>query len=326
MTTPINPIKDRLTAASPPVRQHGSPHPEASHSRRAAAALAYVAAGIPVLPLYEIRPGGGCACDRPGCDRPGKHPRLPRGVHDASAELAQVVRWWRWWPTANVGAATGHLFDVWDIDLPPSEACDLLARYLGDLAASWPSVRTGSGGTHVFVYPTGHGNRAKFLPGCDWRGRGGYVVLPPSGHASGDAYQWLTLPQVNRLGDPGTRVAFPPAPVGLREALQPRPSRATPARAWHANRTAPYAEAALRRECDTLAAMGPDSGRNNALNRAAFNLGQLVAAGHLPEEDAAEALAAAAAACGLGDREAERTIASGLAAGQRHPRTVRRSA
>jgi hypothetical protein len=278
-----------------------------------------------VLPLYEIHADGGCACGRIDCDRPGKHPRLPRGVHDASTDSARVAKWWRWWPTANVGAATGYLFDVWDIDLPSDPAWDLLAAFLGDLAESWPSVRTGSGGTHAFVAPTGHGNRAKFVPGCDWRGRGGYVVLPPSGHASGDTYTWLASPQATPSADPGTArgLVFPPAPVRLREALQPRPLRATPARGWHANRTAPYAAAAVRRECDTVAAMGADSGRNNALNRAAFNLGQLVAAGHLGEDTAAEALAAAAAACGLGERESARTIASGLSAGQRSPRTVR---
>lgn len=329
MTIPINPIRDRLTAASPPVREHGETHPEAPRSRRAVAALAYARKGVPMVPLYEIRADGGCACGRSGCDRPGKHPRLPRGVHDASTDLGRVARWWRWWPNANVGAATGHLFDVWDIDLPADSARDLLADYLGDLAASWPSTRTGSGGTHVFVEPTGHGNRAKFMSGCDWRGRGGYVVLPPSGHASGHLYEWLAVPLVSPVADPstdGVRVVFPPAPAGLREALQPQPLRATPARAWHANRTAPYAEAALRAECDALAAMPADSGRNNRLNRAAFSLGQLVAVGHLGYDDAAEALAGAAAACGLGQREAERTIRSGLAAGQRNPRTGRRSA
>lgn len=326
MLTPTNPINDRLPADSPPGREHQATHPGSPRSRRASAALAYATNGVPVLPLYEIRADGRCACQRPGCDRPGKHPRLPKGVHDASTDPGRVARWWRWWPDANVGAATGHLFDVWDIDLPAAEACDLLTDYLGDLAASWPSTRTGSGGTHVFVYPTGHGNRAKFLPGCDWRGRSGYVVLPPSGHASGHLYEWLAVPLVNPVTDPGTPVAFPPAPVGLRTALQPQAMRATPARAWHANHTAPYAEAALRAECDALAAMPADSGRNNRLNRAAFNLGQLVAVGHLGYDDAAGALAAAASACGLGPREAARTIGSGLAAGQRNPRTGRRSA
>ncbi|MGX6604563.1 bifunctional DNA primase/polymerase [Micromonosporaceae bacterium Da 78-11] len=312
------------------MRSARAAHPDEPRSlaatARAAAALVYASAGIPVLPLYEIRPGGGCACGRATCDRPGKHPRLPRGVHDASTEPARIVRWWRWWPHANVGAATGHVFDVWDIDLPDVTAAGLLAEYLGDLAEVWPRVRTGSGGTHAFVAPTGHGNRAKFLPGCDWRGTAGYVVLPPSRHASGADYAWMVAPQTSGAADPGTKIeglVFPPAPARLLSTLAPQPLRATPARAWHANRAAPYAEAALQRECQTLAAMGPDSGRNHALNRAAFNLGQLAAAGQLDPGEIGDALAAAAASCGLGEREAARTIASGLTAGQRSPRTIR---
>lgn len=278
----------------------------------AEAAVRYATAGVPVLPLYEPRPDG-CACGRPGCDRPGKHPRLPRGVHQASTDPDTVARWWRWWPHASVGAATGHAFDVWDIDLPTGAAARLLADHLADTAA--PLARTGSGGTHVFVAATGHGNRAKFLPGCDWRGRGGYVVLPPSRHVSGQPYRWLTPP-----------LPFPPAPTRLLAAVAPQPLRATPARGWHANARHPYAEAALRRECERVAGMAPDSGRNNALNRAAFNLGQLVAGGVIDAPTAETALADAARACGLGDREAARTIASGLAAGQRHPRTRRGAA
>ena len=320
----INPINDRLTADPLPVHQHPDTHPELPHSPRAEAALAYARAGVPVLPLYEIG-NHGCACGRHRCDRPGKHPRLPRGVHDASTNLDLIARWWRWWPTANVGAATGHLFDVWDIDLPPAAAGRLLVEYLGADATEWPSVRTGSGGTHVFVAPTGHGNRTKFLPGCDWRGTAGYVVLPPSVHATGDTYVWIRAPQPTPVADPGTKIGprFPLAPDSLLSALAPQPLRATPPRGWHANHAAPYAKAALNRECQTLAVMPPDSGRNHALNRAAFNLGQLAAAGQLHPDVITDALTAAAAECKLGEREAARTIASGLAAGQRSPRTIR---
>ncbi|MEV0570648.1 bifunctional DNA primase/polymerase [Dactylosporangium sp. NPDC050588] len=281
------------------------------------AAERYALAGVPILPLYEVRDGR-CACGWLKCERPGKHPRTPNGVHGASADPAVVARWWRWWPTANVGAATGHRFDVWDIDLP--DAGPLLRQYLGDLAEVWPAARTGSGGTHVFVAPTGRGNRTKFMPGCDWRGTSGYVVLPPSVHISGNAYSWLNEP----LWLLPTLV--PAGPVGLLEALAPQVPRTTPARAWHANRVDPYAEAALRRECDAIAAMPPDSGRNNALNRAAFSLGQLVGAGVLSVDSVSTALLHAAARSGLSEHEAARTIRSGLAAGQRSPRSRRGAA
>jgi hypothetical protein len=56
------------------------------------------------------------------------------------------------------------------------------------------------------------------------------------------------------------------------------------------------------------------------LNRAVFNLGQLIGGGLLDPHTAAVELAAAARDVGLPRAEARRTIASGLTAGQRHPR------
>src|SRR5262249_14945855 len=62
-----------------------------------------------------------------------------------------------------------------------------------------------------------------------------------------------------------------------------------------------YGRTALRDECAALAAMRKDSGRNNALNTAAFSLFQLVAGGELDEEkdQVRERLFAAAQACKL---------------------------
>ena len=67
----------------------------------------------------------------------------------------------------------------------------------------------------------------------------------------------------------------------------------------------------------------PQGQRNDTLNRAAFNLGQLVPTGHLTETGAVSALTSAALRAGLSETEAIRTIASGLNAGQRHPRLAR---
>ncbi|MEU7816885.1 hypothetical protein [Pseudonocardia sp. NPDC049154] len=62
--------------------------------------------------------------------------------------------------------------------------------------------------------------------------------------------------------------------------------------------------------------------RNDTLNRAAFALGQLVAADVLPRGLASAALAEASAAIGLPLAEADATIRSGLAAGGRRPRRI----
>ena len=85
-----------------------------------------------------------------------------------------------------------------------------------------------------------------------------------------------------------------------------------------------YYRSALKDECAALAAMPPNSGRNDALNRAAFNLFQLVTGGGLDEETVQERLYAAAEACGLvnddGEASVRATIESGAKAGRAQPR------
>ena len=86
----------------------------------------------------------------------------------------------------------------------------------------------------------------------------------------------------------------------------------------------PYYRFALKDECAALASMPANSGRNNALNAAAFNLFQLVAGGGLDENVVRERLFAAAEACGLvaedGAASVRATIESGAKAGRAQPR------
>jgi hypothetical protein len=87
-----------------------------------------------------------------------------------------------------------------------------------------------------------------------------------------------------------------------------------------------YGRTALREECAKLAAMPKDSGRNNALNSAAFSVFQLVAGGELDEEgDKVRGhLFAAAEKCDLvaedGAASVLATIESGAKAGRAQPR------
>ncbi len=71
------------------------------------AARGYAARGWPVLPLCWPLPAGACACGRPGCSSPGKHPLVQRGLHAASTDPERIRRWWGRWLWANVGIRTG---------------------------------------------------------------------------------------------------------------------------------------------------------------------------------------------------------------------------
>jgi len=172
-----------------------------------------------------------------------------------------------------------------------------------------PLARTGGGGWHLLFRPTGLGNRVRMLPGVDWRGTGGLIVVWPSLHASGQRYTWtrpLTLAaELPQVPPPLRRLLAPPV-----AASQPPPRGDAPIRTASA-----YAARALADECATVEATSP-GGRNHAVNRAAFKLARLVAARALTEASATAALTDAAAAAGLGPVEAGQAIRSGLKAGQ----------
>jgi bifunctional DNA primase/polymerase-like protein len=193
------------------------------------AALGYAARGIPVYPAHWPRPrsGGaslGCSCrNGPTCDRSAKHPLVGHGVNDATTNQAQLERWWQRWPDANIGLATGVVFDALDVDGPTGLAALRQLARTADLRLPGPLVRTGGGGWHYWFAPTGLGNRPpRGLPRVDWRGKGGCALAPPSRHVSGGTYRWL-------VGLDAAPVAA--APAALRALLDPdRPTTTRPPR------------------------------------------------------------------------------------------------
>jgi hypothetical protein len=285
-------------------------------------ALAYATRGLAVLPLHPPARDG-CTCrDGARCASPGKHPLLRHGAHDASIDADVIGAWWRQWPRANVGIRTGDAMDACDIDSRDGLR-HVLAR-LGGHGLGGPVVRTGSG-WHLWFAATGYGSRVGAVSDVDWRGRGGYVLAPPSRHSTGRRYRWVR-PWI--AGSP--LPACPPGLVALLESTRPAPAATTAIRG--VEYPGRYVAAALEREVAVvLAAPRPrrdggrrvPGGRNQALNRAAFSLAQLAGAGLLDPRLAWERLRSAGAETGLGAREVERTIASGWRAGLRHPRRLR---
>jgi hypothetical protein len=280
----------------------------------ARAAVVYAALGFAVIPMHAAWPEGGCTCVDPTCSDPGKHPRLAGWKRLASTDPALVGEWWRRWPQANLALITGRRFDVLDLD--GNQGVEALRAAVSIVPAEHPgpAARTGGGGWHLLYAPTGLGNRVRLLPGVDWRGRDGLIVAPPSRHASGTYYTWVrplttALPEVpaelRRLLDPplGERTTLPPATTSV-------------------GHSGGYGRAALARERAAVAGAEPGC-RNATLNRAAFNLGQLVAAGLLEADRARAVLLAAALEAGNAEAKAQATIESGLRGGAAKPRRRR---
>jgi len=162
-----------------------------------AAALGYVDRGWKVMPLHSIVRGEGCSCmEGINCRSAGKHPRTVHGLKDATLDKDLVRDWWRKWPDANVGIATGAGSGVWVLDVDQKKDGVLtlaaLEKQHGPLSRVI-ACRTGGGGWHIyFAWPADRGVRTTVgvFPGIDTRGDGGLVVAPPSRHLSGEFYRW----------------------------------------------------------------------------------------------------------------------------------------
>ena len=134
------------------------------------AALDYASRGIPVLPLHYPLPhhrraqpvtddgqlappvlGTGCSCRDPHCGQVAKHPLgslVPHGLKEATTNRARVLAWWTQHPQANIGLASGHRFDVLDVDGPIGAQALRAFASAHALHSSGPLVRTGGGGWH----------------------------------------------------------------------------------------------------------------------------------------------------------------------------------
>jgi hypothetical protein len=301
------------------------------------APLGYASQGIPVLPLHYRLPhrgglqpvggdqqpavGTGCSCRDPGCGQPAKHPLgalVPHGVKDATCNRARILAWWTRHPQANIGLATGHAFDVLDVDGPAGEAAIRTLAATHGLHSAGPLVRTGGGGWHYYLRPTGLGNvRPAGLEHVDWRGRDGYVVAPPSRHATGHPYQWACGRDLDT--PPGTVPAVLLERLQYRQLHQPAcPAERSAARDGPGDR---YARVALAEELARVAA-APKGQRNRQLWESTRNLYNLVATGALDHREVHQGLLDAAERCGVlaeEPRQTHRTLASGRQVGLAHP-------
>ncbi|SFP66532.1 Bifunctional DNA primase/polymerase, N-terminal [Actinomadura madurae] len=303
----------------------------------AAAALACAARGWHVFPL------------RPRDKRPLA--RFTDWERHATTDPARIRAFWGRGPAFNVAVACGPSgLVVVDLDTPkpgerpPAEwdmpgvndGADVLAvlaeRHGQALPLDTFTVTTRRGGAHLyFTAPPGaelRNTSGRHATGLGWlidtRAAGGYVVAPGS---------FVDLPDGTGPYHVANNAPPAPLPAWLARLLTPAPR---PAPVLGADSVAgqvadlpAYVQAALKGEAArvTEAVTG---GRNYALNKAAYNLGRLAAAGALDAETAETVLFEAAAVhfgptrADVRPAEARATIRSALAAGARNPRTITR--
>ena len=152
--------------------------------------------GWHVFPCHAIDAAGGCTCGNAKCKSPGKNLRTAHGFKDASKDTDFITAWWQQWPAANVGIATGPVSGIIVVDVDQGgQIMELLFGVLDHTIFSTKRSKTG-GGTHYFYkYPTTAKisiSASQLAKNIDIRGDGGYVIAPPSKHASGNNYSWIS--------------------------------------------------------------------------------------------------------------------------------------
>src|SRR5262245_38482721 len=225
-----------------------------------AAALHYSRQGWPVLPLHAPVDGV-CDCAK-ACKTPGKHPRTEHGLIDASTDPDTIGGWWDQWPNANIGLVAGEHFFSIDVDGPQGEAslADLIAEH-GEMPHTLEET-TGRGRQFLLRAFCEIRPKVGFRPGIDVRGRGSYLLVPPSLHINGKKYAWT-----NGHGTTPGADAIAEAPAWLQAMLRSKPKPGSkPAEPKPFTGTVkPYVRAAVKSECRAVREAAPNS-RHDTLN------------------------------------------------------------
>jgi len=285
---------------------------EAGERNRNIAVACATRFGWRVLPLLSATKRPAMASARKREDK--KH------WYERATTDTDLIGWW--WSTRSVfhsclpGVLTGPESGIWvlDIDVKAvngfATARDLFAAHGLDRLPDTMKVRTPSGGMHIFFqHPTDGrviGNSAwpaskRLGPGLDSRGWHGLVVAPMTRTERG----------VYEVIDGTWPVA---APRWLEDLAEKRRGEPQPVHVESLGDALTVAEGVA----DGLSRVR-SGGRNQALNVAAFQLGQLGAAGVLDESTARALLLDACVASGLldddGAEQCQATITSGWSAG-----------
>jgi hypothetical protein len=268
-----------------------------------------------------------------------KRPAVRDWENRATTDPDRITRCWAH-GAYNIGIATGpSQLVVIDLDTPKtpddtppaawalpgvSDGASVLAvlceRHGQPFPCDTHTVRTGRGGLHLYFTAPTDGEPLRNTAGdkgnglgwkVDTRAAGGYVVAAGS-TASGRPY--TTVHHAPAAPLPGWLATL------LRPAPLP-PQRPVTVPLTTRDRRGKFLTAALNGELARVTGSGPHE-HNNALYYASVALGQLVAGGELDAHEVTEKLTQAALSVGQGEREARRTIASGLRAGANRPRQV----
>ncbi|MGB1189891.1 MAG: AAA family ATPase [Pseudomonadales bacterium] len=159
--------------------------------------------GFSVVPVHYVKEDGSCSCAMgKDCPSPGKHPAPSRWkkYQETKADDHTLEMWFDGrFEKYNLGVVTGKVSGnvfVVDVDIgegkPGPDTIDDLQMAHDDLPETLAQV-TGSGGMHFFYRAPENieilTGKNTLGDGVDTRGEGGFVVVAPSNHKSGNHYK-----------------------------------------------------------------------------------------------------------------------------------------
>lgn len=155
-------------------------------------AVSYAEKGWHVLPLHSVI-NGKCTCGKPSCTSAGKHPQTLNGLKAASVDIDTINTWYKHWPKANIGIATGAISGIGVIDIDPKHGGEdslyELTKTHGKIPDTVEAITQSQGRHIIFQYENGFRTTAgKLGRGIDTRGDGGYIVAAPSKGLLGEYY------------------------------------------------------------------------------------------------------------------------------------------
>lgn len=155
-------------------------------------AIQYAEKGWHILPLHSVI-NGQCTCGKPSCSSAGKHPQTINGLKSATTDKDTINEWFKHWPRANIGIATGQLSGIGVVDIDPKhggdDSLDELTTKYGRIPDTVEAITQSNGRHIIFQYEEGFRTTAgKLGRGIDTRGDGGYIVAAPSKGLLGEYY------------------------------------------------------------------------------------------------------------------------------------------
>jgi len=196
-------------------------------------AIYYASLAYPIIPIYEPSTKKECSCRKQDCSSIGKHPRVKNGLKEATTDISIIQAWWKKWPNANIGIATGHSSNciVLDIDLKNDGIASFteLEQCHGPLLTS--KVRSGGNGFHFYFAMNDNlhlRNKVNVRPGIDLRAEGGYIIAPPSRHISGNIYTWEHALEAHHDIPDWLLRLLSPSPTSILEATNANPGTIGP--------------------------------------------------------------------------------------------------